>query len=252
MQPPMIEIKHLVKRYGSLLAVNDISFEINRGELFGFLGPNGAGKTTTMKILAGLLQPTAGEVRIDGINQQDAPVETKKRIGYIPDRPFIYEKLTAHEFLLFMAGLYNIPKHDAKQDAERLLSLFGLSAQTHELVENFSHGMKQRLTMASALIHKPRVIIVDEPMVGLDPKGSLLIRKIFRSLCEEEGVTILLSTHTLSIAEEVCDRIGIIYKGQLIALGTLGELHQQAQQEDSGLEEIFLALTEEQEQSTTP
>ena len=244
---PMAEVAGLVKQYGSVLAVNDVTFTVNAGEIFGFLGPNGAGKTTTMKMIAGLLQPTSGSIVVDGKSLQQYPVEAKKVIGYIPDRPFIYEKLTAKEFLLFVAGLYGLSQGEALVRGTELLALFGLSHVMDELVENYSHGMKQRLTMAAALIHEPKLIIVDEPMVGLDPRGSLLIRKVFRELCEEKGVAIFLSTHTLSIAEEVCDRIGILYHGRLIALGTLNELREHIAAGDAKLEEIFLRITEEEE-----
>ncbi len=245
MQEAMIQIEELFKRYGDLIAVDHISFEVHKGELFGFLGPNGAGKTTTMKMIAGLLQPTSGVIKVGGFDIQKEPLEAKRLIGYIPDRPFIYEKLTGREFMMFVAGLYGIFKKEAAKEAERLLEEFGLTEHADEMVENYSHGMKQRLTMASALIHKPKIIIVDEPMVGLDPRGSLLIRRTFRRLCEEEGVAIFLSTHTLSIAEEVCDRIGIIDHGRIIALGSLDELRQRAKSEELGLEELFLTLTEQ-------
>ncbi len=243
----MIEVSHLVKSYSSVLAVNDVSFSIFPGEIFGFLGPNGAGKTTTMKMITGLLQPTSGTIHVSGKLLVEDPVQAKSVIGYIPDRPYIYEKLTAQEFLVFVAGLYNIPRETALRRSEELLGLFGLPHVTHELVENYSHGMKQRLTMAAALIHEPKLIVVDEPMVGLDPKGSLLIRRVFRELCEEKGVAIFLSTHTLSIAEEVCDRIGILYKGRLVALGTLDELRERAAAGNARLEEVFLKITEEEE-----
>lgn len=247
----MLAIDHLAKRYDKLLAVDHISFQIAQGELFGFLGPNGAGKTTTMKMIAGLLKPSSGSIKVGGYDIQTHPTEVKRLIGYIPDRPFIYEKLTGREFLLFVSGLYEIPREQASEDAVRLLETFGLTSHAEEMVENYSHGMKQRLTMASALIHKPRLIIVDEPMVGLDPRGSRLIRKIFRSLCEEEGVSIFLSTHTLSIAEEVCDRIGILWKGSLIALGSLQELRELAAEGEEGLEDIFLHLTQIQEEEAS-
>lgn len=246
-QPFVIEVSHLNKQYHSVLAVNDVTFSIRPGEIFGFLGPNGAGKTTTMKMIAGLLQPTSGEIRVQGLPLSRHPVEAKRIIGYIPDRPFIYEKLTAQEFLVFVAGLYDVSAERAQARGGELLSIFGLSHVAHELIENFSHGMKQRLTMAAALIHHPQLLIVDEPMVGLDPRGSLLIRQIFRQLAEEQGVAIFLSTHTLSIAEEVCDRIGILFKGKLIALGTLEELRERAATGNARLEEVFLRLTSDEQ-----
>ena len=240
----MIEVDGLVKRFGKLHAVNHLSFHVKSGEIFGFLGPNGAGKTTTMKMIAGLLRPTEGKILVGGLDIQKEPIKVKQQMGYIPDRPFIYEKLTGKEFLHFVAGLYHMEKKDYEERALSLLESFELLHMCDEMVENYSHGMKQRITMAAAFIHRPKLIIVDEPMVGLDPRGSLLIRRIFRGLCEKEGVAIFLSTHTLSIAEEVCDRIGIIYKGKLIALGTLEELRERAAAGNIGLEEIFLRLTE--------
>jgi ABC-2 type transport system ATP-binding protein len=242
----IIEVVDLVKMYGKNLAVDQVSFTVKPGEIFGFLGPNGAGKTTTMKMIAGLLRPTSGHIRVGGYALTDYPVEVKRMIGYVPDRPFIYEKLTAEEFLVFISGLYDIKRPDALARGHQLLDTFGLMHVKDELIENYSHGMKQRLTMAAALIHHPKLIIVDEPMVGLDPRGSLLLRKIFRQLCVRDGVAIFLSTHTLSIAEEVCDRIGILNKGRLIALGSLDELRQLAATGDGKLEEIFFRLTEEE------
>ncbi len=236
-------VRELTKKYGDLTAVNKISFEIKVGEIFGFLGPNGAGKTTTMKMITGLLQPTSGKITIDDIDIIEEPLKAKSLIGYIPDRPYIYEKLTAREFLLFIAGLYSIPEKVSKNKADELLQLFDLTSVADELIENFSHGMKQRLTMAAALIHSPHLIVVDEPMVGLDPRGSLLIRRLFKKLSREDKVSIFLSTHTLSIAEEVCDRLAIINRGELIAIGTLDELRELAASKDATLEELFLKLT---------
>ncbi|MCB9638718.1 MAG: ABC transporter ATP-binding protein [Myxococcales bacterium] len=240
----MITVRNLRKRYGSFDAVKDISFEVREGEVFGFLGPNGAGKTTTMKMITGLLLPSSGEILVGGIDCVRDPVAAKKLMGYIPDRPFLYEKLTAKEFLFFVAGLYELEGKAVASRVDELLEIFGLTSFAQEMIENFSHGMKQRLTMASALVHRPRLIVVDEPMVGLDPKGSLLIRRIFRALCEKEGVSIFLSTHTLSVAQEVCDRIGILYRGELVALGNLEELRLRAEAGEASLEEVFLRITE--------
>ncbi len=238
----MIEIINLTKRYGNITAVADISLTIPNGQLFGFLGPNGAGKTTTIKTLVGLLKPTSGVVRIEGFDVQKQPLEAKRAVGFIPDKPFIYEKLTGKEFLQFTAGLYQVEPRSVDERIAQLLDMFELSDWGDELVESYSHGMRQKLVMSAALIHQPQVIVVDEPMVGLDPKGARLIKKIFRDLCDN-GTTIFMSTHTLEIAEQMCDHIAIIQKGQIIAQGTIEELHRLAQTTKTNLEDIFLELT---------
>lgn len=238
----MIEIINLTKRYGNITAVADISLTIPNGQLFGFLGPNGAGKTTTIKTLVGLLKPTSGVVRIEGFDVQKQPLEAKRVVGFIPDKPFIYEKLTGREFLQFTAGLYQVEPRSVDERIAQLLDMFELSDWGDELVESYSHGMRQKLVMSAALIHQPQVIVVDEPMVGLDPKGARLIKKIFRDLCDN-GTTIFMSTHTLEIAEQMCDHIAIIQKGQIIAQGTIEELHRLAQTTKTNLEDIFLELT---------
>ncbi len=237
-----IEINHLTKRYGNITAVSDLTLQIAQGEFFGFLGPNGAGKTTTIKILAGLLKPTSGTVRIAGFDIQRQPLEAKRVIGFIPDRPFIYPKLTGREFLKFVAGLYELESEIYLKRIERFLDMFELTAWGDELIESYSHGMKQKLVMSSALLHQPRVLIVDEPMVGLDPKGARVVKEIFKRV-SQEGTTIFMSTHSLEVAEQMCHRIGIILKGNLIAQGTIGELQQMAQTSLTRLEDIFLELT---------
>ncbi|MCX5896184.1 MAG: ABC transporter ATP-binding protein [Proteobacteria bacterium] len=242
----MIRLIHLSKQYNSLVAVNDVSLEVFSGEIFGFLGPNGAGKTTTIRMIAGLLKPTSGSIVIDQWDLSQHPVEAKKITGFIPDRPFIYGKLTGREFLRFIGGLYSLPPDQTEERIRQFLDLFNLESWGDELVEGFSHGMKQRLVMASALIHRPRVIIVDEPMVGLDPAGAKLVKRIFKGLCRS-GVTIFMSTHTLEIAEEMCDRIGIIQEGKLIAVGTMKELRESSGTEGKKLESIFFKLTGEEE-----
>ncbi|GAK60174.1 putative ABC transporter ATP-binding protein [Candidatus Vecturithrix granuli] len=238
----MIEIINLTKRYGNITAVTDISLTIPNGQLFGFLGPNGAGKTTTIKTLVGLLKPTLGTVKIEGFDVQKQPLEAKRVVGFIPDKPFIYEKLTGREFLQFIAGLYQVEQRDVEERITQLLDMFELSDWGDELVESYSHGMRQKLVMSAALIHQPQVIVVDEPMVGLDPKGARLVKKIFRELCDK-GTTIFMSTHTLEIAEQMCDHIAIIQKGQIIAQGTIEGLHRLAQTTKTNLEDIFLELT---------
>jgi ABC-2 type transport system ATP-binding protein len=236
----MIKLINLTKTYGRLTAVNAINLQVAPGEVFGFLGPNGAGKTTTIKMMAGLLQPTSGSVLIGGHDVQQEPLKAKYITGFIPDRPYLYEKLTAAEFLSFIAELYGM--HDARQRIAERLELFGLADWKDELVENFSHGMKQRLVMASSLLHHPRVLVVDEPMVGLDPRGARLVKDIFRDLARE-GVTIFMSTHTLEIVEHMCDRVAIINKGAIIAEGSVEDLGRMARMQGSHLEPIFLRLT---------
>ena len=237
----MINIKNLTKHYGNLTAVSDLNLNIPAGECFGFLGPNGAGKTTTIKLLAGLLKPNEGTIEISGYDIQRDPQKVKGIIGYIPDKPFIYEKLTGGEFLDFVAELYQVNGDFVKEKREELLNLFAIKDFENELVESYSHGMRQKLVITAALIHNPKVIIVDEPMVGLDPKGMRQVKEIFKQLTKS-GVTIFMSTHTMSVAQEMCHRIGIINKGKLIALGNMNDLQKQAQV-SSGLEDVFLQLT---------
>jgi len=239
----MIQLIDLTKKYSKVKAIDGINLEIKQGEIFGFLGPNGAGKTTTIKIMVGLLKPTSGRVIIDGNDIAKNPLEAKKVIGFIPDRPFLYEKLTGKEFLRFMAGLYSIDTNTYESKISELLELFELTEWGDELIEGYSHGMQQRLVMSSALIHNPKVIIVDEPMVGLDPKGARLVKEIFKAI-SLKGTTIFMSTHTLEIAEEMCDRIAIIQEGKVIALGTMDELRKKVDSTgDQGLESVFLVLT---------
>jgi ABC-2 type transport system ATP-binding protein len=236
----MIKLINLTKNYGKLTAVNGINIEVAHGEVFGFLGPNGAGKTTTIKMMAGLLQPTSGSALIGGYDVQQEPLKAKFITGFIPDRPFLYEKLTAAEFMHFVSKLYGM--NNPKARIGELLDLFGLNEWTDELVENFSHGMKQRLVMASSLLHKPHVLVVDEPMVGLDPRGARLVKDIFKDLAST-GVTIFMSTHTLEIVEQMCTRVAIIHKGNIIAEGSVEDLGRMASMPDSHLEPIFLKLT---------
>lgn len=236
----MIKLTNLTKAYDKLIAVNSINLDIKAGEVFGFLGPNGAGKTTTIKMMAGLLQPTAGSVEIGGFDVQKEPLKAKSITGFIPDRPYLYEKLTAEEFMQFVAKLYIMKDPTAR--IRELLDVFGLTEWSNELVENFSHGMKQRLVMASSLLHNPRVLVVDEPMVGLDPRGARLVKDLFRNLASQ-GVTIFMSTHTLEIVEAMCTRVAIIHQGNIIAQGNVEELGRLARMPDSHLEPIFLKLT---------
>ncbi len=241
----MIELINLTKRYGKTLAVNRLNLSVTPGEIFGFIGPNGAGKTTTIRMMGGTLSPTEGTVIIDGIDMADHPEEAKKRIGFIPDRPFLYEKLTGMEFMRFSADLYGVGDGIFLERAQGILRTFGLFEWSHDLIEAYSHGMKQRLIISAALLHDPKVIVVDEPMVGLDPAAIKMVKDILMNL-SRQGTTIFMSTHTLSVAEDLCDRIGIIHKGSLIAMGTTRELKQMAQAQEADLEAVFLRLTEEQ------
>jgi ABC-2 type transport system ATP-binding protein len=238
----VIRVDSLVKTFGAFRAVDGVSLEVGAGEIHGFLGPNGAGKTTTIRMIAGLLQPSAGTVSIDGHDLAREPEAAKASLGFIPDRPFLYEKLTAAEFLRFHGGLYGLEGEPVEARARELLELFELSGWAHELIESFSHGMKQRLVMCSAFLHRPRAVLVDEPMVGLDPRGARLIRDVFRVM-SRKGVAILMSTHTLEVAAEMCDRISIIQGGTIIARGTVAELHALAGTDDAQLTPVFLKLT---------
>ena len=238
----MISLRRLTKQYGSFTAVDAIDLEVPRGELFGFLGPNGAGKTTTLRMIAGILRPTSGEISIAGVNLAADPIGAKMRLGFIPDRPFIYEKLTGAEFLRFVAGLYDQEGPEVEHRGRELLALFDLEEWQDELVESYSHGMRQKLIISSAFIHRPAVIVVDEPMVGLDPKSAKILKDLFREYVRR-GHTIMMSTHTLEVAETMCDRIGIIQNGTMRAFGTMAELRSSPGNDGRGLEEIFLRLT---------
>ncbi|MGD2126328.1 MAG: ABC transporter ATP-binding protein [Desulfobacteraceae bacterium] len=239
----MIKLVNLTKLYKGLRAVDSLHLEVREGVLFGFLGPNGAGKTTTIKMMAGVLKPTAGQIIINGMDISKEPSEVKKCIGFIPDRPFLYEKLTGLEFLQFIAGLYRLNHPPSLQNRiTGLLELFELIHWADELIESYSHGMKQRLAMCAALLHKPKVLIVDEPMVGLDPKGARLVKDIFKEQAAQ-GTTIFMSTHSLEVAQEVCEEVAIIQAGKIIATGTGEDLKKKAGV-DGNLERIFLKLTE--------
>lgn len=240
----MIELKSLSKRYGSFTAVDSIDLTVPKGELFGFLGPNGAGKTTTLRMIAGILRPSGGTVRIGDVDVTENPMAAKAILGYIPDRPYIYEKLTGAEFLRFVAGLYSQNGKEVEHRGRELLTLFDLDEWRDELVESYSHGMRQKLIISSAFIHKPDVIVVDEPMVGLDPKAARILKDLFREYTRR-GHTIMMSTHTLEVAETMCDRIGIIQGGKIRALGTMDDLRASSTNGTEGLEQIFLKLTGE-------
>ena len=239
----MIKLIDLTKLYKGLRAVDSLHLEVKKGVIFGFLGPNGAGKTTTIKMMAGVLKPTRGQIIINGMDISKEPSEVKRCCGFIPDRPFLYEKLTGLEFLYFIAGLYDLDHSPSLNGhISQILELFDLSHWSDELIESYSHGMKQRLVMCAALLHKPRVIIVDEPMVGLDPRGARLVKDIFKDLAHK-GTTIFMSTHSLEVAQEVCQEIAIIQAGKIISIGTAEDLKREAGV-GGNLENIFLKLTE--------
>jgi ABC-2 type transport system ATP-binding protein len=238
----MIRLQQLTKRYGSFTAVDRIDLDVRRGELFGLLGPNGAGKTTTMRMIAGILQPTSGSVEIGGDDLVRRPRSAKARLGFIPDRPFVYDKLTGAEFLRFAAALYSQEGAAVERRIDELLELFDLAPWKDELTESYSHGMRQKLIICSALVHRPEVIVVDEPMIGLDPRSARLLKDLFRGFVARGG-TVLISTHTLEIAEAMCDRIAIVQGGRIVALGTMAELREQTASGHASLEDLFLKLT---------
>ncbi|MCX4243561.1 ABC transporter ATP-binding protein [Paraliomyxa miuraensis] len=247
----MIVVQDLHKRYGDFEAIRGLSFHVRHGEVFGFLGPNGAGKSTTMRIIAGLIQATAGQVRVDGHDLRREPLRAKAITSFIPDRPFLYEKLTAFEMLELQGGLHGLARAEIAARGEALLRRFELHEWSDGLIESFSHGMKQRLVFATALLPRPRLLIVDEPMVGLDPRGARLVKAVLREQCEA-GASVFLSTHTMEVAQEICDRIAILSRGTIAALGTMDELRAQAEEPGSSLEQIFLRLTEEAQQQPDP
>jgi ABC-2 type transport system ATP-binding protein len=238
----MIRLQAVSKRYGRFTAVHPLDLHVRRGELFGFLGPNGAGKTTTIRMIAGVLRPSAGNITIGGHDLLRNGPAAKSLIGYIPDRPSVYEKLTGAEFMQFVSGLWGRDDRAAKLRADELLELFELSAWKNTLVESYSHGMRQKLLISSALVHAPDLIVVDEPMVGLDPRAARLVKDLLRNFTDAGG-TVFLSTHSLEVAEALCDRIAILYEGRIRALGTMTELHQEAETGGAGLEAVFLKLT---------
>lgn len=241
----MIQTHDLSKSFGRLKAVDSLNLDIPQGEFFAFLGPNAAGKTTTIKMLAGLLRPTRGRCVVGGFDVQEQPEAAKSLLAYVPDFPFLYDKLTAIEFMQFVGDLYEIDYAVSTTRTAELFDRFGLDPYRNELTENLSHGTRQRLVLASALLHEPKVIIIDEPMVGLDPTHARIVKDELKKR-SRAGTTIFLSTHTLAVAEEIADRIGIINAGRLIAAGTIEELRQQSQ-ETGPLEDVFLALVENEQ-----
>ena len=237
----MIEFIHLVKKFGDLVAVNDVSLTVPRGEFFAMLGPNAAGKTTTLKILAGLMKPTSGYARVCGFDMQLQPLEARRRIAYVPDFPFLYDKLTAWEFFRFTGQLFQMEDASIEANAQELAARFHLDEFVNLPLEGLSHGTRQRVAIVSALLHDPEVFVIDEPMVGLDPQHARVVKDVLKER-SIKGMTVLVSTHQLSVAEEMADRIGIIHNGRLIAVGNRDELRRQSGA-SGPLEDIFLALT---------
>lgn len=247
----MIRIESVEKRYGQFQALKPLDLHVKKGEVFGFLGPNGAGKTTLIRMLAGVLPPTAGRIFIDGVDLEKDPLRAKSRVGYIPDRPYLYEKLTAKEMLEFVGGIYGLNRELIAQEGEVLLRSYGLWHVADQLVEGFSHGMKQRLTFCASLLHNPALVIVDEPMVGLDPGGARQVKDVFREIADA-GRTVFLSTHSLDVAQEVCDRLVILNHGEIVAQGSYSEIRSNAHPSARDLEEVFLCILEEESQINSP
>ncbi len=240
----MIEIREMTRKYGERIAVDCLNLEVRPGEVLAFLGPNGAGKTTTIKTIVGLLLPTSGQVCVCGTDVVQEPRVASRMIGYVPDQPYLYEKLSGREFLQFTAEMYGLDRAEAEENIRRSIAAFELDEFVDRLAESYSHGMKQRVIFAAAIVHRPPVLVVDEPMVGLDPRSMRIVKTLLRDEATA-GASVFLSTHTLSVAEEIADRIGIIYHGRLQFLGTLDELRTQVQEEGSNLEDLFLSLTSE-------
>ncbi len=238
----MIELEKLTKRYGDFLAVDGVSLTIDAGRIFGLLGPNGAGKTTTLRMIAGILEPDSGRVRICGHDMAAEPLAARAALGFVPDRPFVYEKLTGAELLRFTAGLHGISGPALESRIDELLVLWDLLPWRDQLVESYSHGMRQKLILSSALVHGPDVLVIDEPMVGLDPRSARLLKSLLRTYADRGG-TVLVSTHTLELAEVLCDELAVVDRGRVAAAGSLAELRIVAETADAGLEEVFLRIT---------
>ena len=245
----MIVTEQLTKRFGEKIAVDRLDLSIPEGTFFCFLGPNGAGKTTTIKMLTGLLHPSGGRAVLGGYDIQQQPVEAKRLLGYVPDQPFLYDKLTGREFMRFVAGIYQLPEAVYQEDCERLLEMFEIAHVGDQLVEDYSHGMRQKLSFAACFLHRPKIVVVDEPWVGLDPKNIRFVKDFLRRKTREEGLTVFMSTHTLSIAEEIADQVGIIHQGRLLHLGTVAQI--KALQVNPGtLEDVFLTLTQDTDEAS--
>jgi ABC-2 type transport system ATP-binding protein len=239
----LIHTRDLTRYYGSLAAVQDLTLEVEQGEIFGFLGPNGAGKTTTIRLIVGLLRPTSGTVSVAGHDVQQDPLEAKRKLGYLAQTPLLYEKLTGTEFLRFLGGLHGLNDTQIGERSEHLLALMELTGKADQLIESYSGGMRKRLGLCGALLHEPPVLVLDEPFTGLDPYGARRIKDLLRHLCQQ-GKTVFLSTHVLEVAERVCDRVGILDRGLLVAVGTMESLRSQARSAaETSLEDLFIQLT---------
>lgn len=239
---PAVILSNVVKRYGDIVAVDDLSLQIGSGEVFGLLGPNGSGKSTILKMILGLVKPDEGHVEVFGMNVQEHPVEVKQLVGYVPESPRIYEFLTGLEFLDLTGDIYGMDPDDKKREIEKYLEAFELKGREGDLISSYSHGMKQKLIIISALMHRPKLLLLDEPLSGLDPRSARIVKDLIRELAVE-GITTIMSTHILEIAQAMCDRIAIMSQGKLLALGTMEELRKKAEASNSNLEEIFLKLT---------
>lgn len=240
----MLEFVNLTKKFGDFAAVEQLNMKINKGDLYGFLGPNGAGKTTTIKMIAGLLSPTSGSIFLDSKNLWENLIESKTKIGYIPDQPYLYDKLTGKEYLYFCGGLYNIDKKRLSKKIDEVTALLNIGDWLNKRTEEYSQGMRQRIVIASSLLHEPEIIIVDEPMIGLDPQSAFLVKKIFKEYAKN-GITIFMSTHSLNVVEEICSHVGIINNGHLIFNDTIESLVQLKSGKNNNLEELFIQLTNE-------
>jgi ABC-2 type transport system ATP-binding protein len=238
----MIELKNVTKRFDTLVAVDNLSLDVKPGEFFGFLGPNGAGKTTTIKMIAGLFSPTSGSITINGFDTTRQPIEAKTTMAYVPDQPFLYDKLTGREFLYFAGGLYKLEKEILHTRIKELIEHFEIGSWVDKRSEDYSQGMRQRISIAAALIHKPKTIVIDEPMVGLDPRSAKVVRETLKHQTKL-GVSLFMSTHSLPVAEELCDRIGIIHNGKLVFADTNESLQDYKRQFDGKLESVFLEMT---------
>lgn len=240
----MLKLENLTKKFGHYTAVNNINLEINSGDLFGFLGPNGAGKTTTIKMIVGLYSPTAGTIYFDCNDVSDDPVNIKRHFGYVPDQPYIYDKLTGKEFLYFSGGLYDLPKNVIKDRIDELVDLMKIGDWLNKRTEEYSQGMKQRITFASAFLHNPKMLVIDEPMIGLDPQSAHIVKQVLQKKARE-GMAIFMSTHSLNVAEEICTRVGIINKSQMIFDDTIDVLHNMKKEMERNFEELFIELTQD-------
>jgi ABC-2 type transport system ATP-binding protein len=241
----MLELINLGKKFGDFTAVNKINLKVGKGELFGFLGPNGAGKTTTIKMIAGLLSPSNGNIFLDDIDVWKNPIESKMKIGYIPDQPFLYDKLSGREFLYFSGGLYNLSKNIIREKINELIEQLKIGSWIDKRTEEYSQGMRQRIVIASAFLHEPEFLIVDEPMIGLDPQSAFDVKRLFREKIKN-GTTIFMSTHSLNVVDEICTHVGIINKGNIIFQDTIDVLHDLKREHNHNFEELFIQLTNEE------